>query len=144
MAVLRQVGEPTSHHKQLLLWHNTSNVNVSIRLIFWVQWVLNQSIQHWTPQPHLLVNPRSPLCTNLRWFNINPAPECCYGILYRNHENNTFFQLTKRNFIIQNMLPSASCCVALPLGPGVEPQGCNAPGHKFNIQATGSMCFWPA
>lgn len=50
-----------------------------------------------------------------------PHPERCCGILYRNHENN-IFRPTKRNFIIQNMLSSASCCVALPLGPRVEPR----------------------
>lgn len=38
------------------------------------------------------------------------------------------------------MLLSVSRCVALPLGPRAEPQGCNAPGHKFNIQTMQAQC----
>lgn len=119
-----------------------------LALILRVQWIVDQSFRQWTPgtavQLHLLVNLRSPLGTkaqNLHWININPTLHAvlasCTSVM-----KTTRSPLT--NFIIQNTLPSASCCAAFPLGRAVEPQGCNAPGHKFNIQTTGWVCFWPA
>lgn len=51
----------------------------------------------------------------------------------------TFYPPTKNDFITQNTLPSASCHVAVPPSLRMEPQGCNAAGHKFNNPTTGSV-----